>query len=531
MIYDKPFVFSEMLRRTIFKGRPNFFNAKDFNKELLIIHSFIEEFNKVFAVWSNVEFTIPSFTETYNSGTNTWARVMNVNWTGGEVMYKGVKFQILPSGTSGYSHVYPAPNTSISPKQVKPPTYIVLTADLNTIDYSLDPVLCGIQSTTIPSTVPTVDVEQYKNLQIKITHDPTLSSLGNVICVLGTIHPKYKPDGSDDGFGFLYNTFKNDLFTLKNGYDNQYSNFKCNNSIFEYIVEKVITSADNVLNERQLVRRFHLADLADTSKARHNIGLNKLVNHRQLVQAENLADLTDKPLARYNLGLGSSATANIGYSGTDVAPGNILPIGAICMWSGAPSAIPTGWVLCDGSNGTPDLRGRFVVGLNSADPEFNLMDKTGGSKTVSIQKQHLPKYDLLVTDDHKHDWWERYNSPNNGGNMGQGYATNHTHQYEESNKKTTTKTEGNIVVNLDGGEQDLQVLPPYYTLCYMMYKGATLTPPPPPTIPPPLVYPNFSVPTTGVSGTDGGYSTYTPVTVGGGSGATVGSGITLTNPE
>ena len=52
-ILDKPFNFNEMLRRTIFKGRPNFFNAKDFNKELELIHSFMEEFNKVFAVHSD----------------------------------------------------------------------------------------------------------------------------------------------------------------------------------------------------------------------------------------------------------------------------------------------------------------------------------------------------------------------------------------------------------------------------------------------------------------------------------------------
>ena len=39
-----------------------------------------------------------------------------------------------------------------------------------------------------------------------------------------------------------------------------------------------------------------------------------------------------------------------------------FPNGGIIMWSGTLASIPTGWVLCDGTNGTPDLRSRFVYG-------------------------------------------------------------------------------------------------------------------------------------------------------------------------
>ncbi len=44
-----------------------------------------------------------------------------------------------------------------------------------------------------------------------------------------------------------------------------------------------------------------------------------------------------------------------------------FPIGGIIMWSGALGDIPTGWALCDGQNNTPDLRGRFVVGVTTPD--------------------------------------------------------------------------------------------------------------------------------------------------------------------
>jgi len=530
-IYDKPFSFDEMLRRTVFKGRPNFFNAKDFNKELLIIHRFIEEFNRVFAVHSTVEFSVPSFSETFNTGTNEFTRTINLNWTAGKVMYKGVEFDITASGVSGFDHVYTKPSTTTSPKEVKPPTYVILTGELDLVTYADNPTLCGIQSDEVPSTVPTVDVEQYTNLEIKLTTDPSAES--NVLCVMATIHPRYKTDGSDDGFGFLYNTFKNPDFTLKNGTDNEDGVYQCNESLYEYLLERVIVNLSNVLNERQLIRRFNLADLENAEHARHNIGLSNIVNHRQLVQAENLRDLTNPALGRVNLGLGSSATANIGTGANDVAAGNILPVGLIAIWTGSPSSIPTGWKLCDGGNNTPDLRGRFVVGLKTNVTDFNLIGKAEDLSTPTIAKANLPNYSLPITQQpHKHTfygptwgniYWDSYKT----GNWDDNAKTN-------ANAKPTNNT-GNatidITVNLGGGGQAMKVLPPYFTVAYIMYTGASITPPTPPTNPPPLTYPNFSTPTTGTSGTDGGYSSYTPSSVGGSGGVDVGSGIILTNPE
>lgn len=53
------------------------------------------------------------------------------------------------------------------------------------------------------------------------------------------------------------------------------------------------------------------------------------------------------------------------------------PTGIINLWAGAIVDIPAGWVLCDGNNGTPDLRDRFLVGAgDSFDP-----NDSGGSNT------------------------------------------------------------------------------------------------------------------------------------------------------
>jgi microcystin-dependent protein len=42
-----------------------------------------------------------------------------------------------------------------------------------------------------------------------------------------------------------------------------------------------------------------------------------------------------------------------------------LPVGSIIMWFGSPNNIPNGWALCDGSNGTPDMRGLMPIGAGN----------------------------------------------------------------------------------------------------------------------------------------------------------------------
>jgi microcystin-dependent protein len=523
MIFDKPFNFNEMLRRTIFLGRPNFFNAKDFNKELLIIHSFIEEFNRVFAVHSNVRFNVTSFSETLNAGTNEINRQLNIQWGAGHVFYKGIKFPIAVGGLT-HTQLFPVPDETISPKQVRPNTYLVLTAELGTVTYADNPVLCGIQSDEIIATAPSVDVEQYKNVQIIATGDP--SSVANVICVLATIHPRHKENGDADGTGFMYHTFNNEEFFRDNGYDREPSEFQNNNTLFEYILERVVGKLDLVLNERQLVRRFNLADIENFAKARHNLGLSTLVNRRQLVQAENLRDIPNPAMARQNLGLGDASVKNVGTGSNDVAPGNILPVGGIMIWSGSIRGIPTGWVLCDGSNETPDLRGKFVVGYDFAVSEFNLIGKEGDNSTINITSDNIPEHTHTVNDPgHTHSFVRNY------GQVRGGKSDGTTAPRDNGNALELYPSKTNITINPAGGSAEpkpIKTLPPYYVLCYIMYKGSTITPPTPLPSEPVLSYPNYSIPD---NTTDGGLSAIVISGVGGSGGVSVGAGIILTNPE
>ena len=68
---------------------------------------------------------------------------------------------------------------------------------------------------------------------------------------------------------------------------------------------------------------------------------------------------------------------------TDFVGNGTIPIGGIIMWSGADNAVPSNWALCNGSNGTPNLIDRFIVGRGSAYAQ----GATGGN-TDAIIPEH-----------------------------------------------------------------------------------------------------------------------------------------------
>ncbi len=62
----------------------------------------------------------------------------------------------------------------------------------------------------------------------------------------------------------------------------------------------------------------------------------------------------------------------------------LVPVCTIVMWSGAIEEIPDGWRLCDGIEITPDLRGRFIVGYDSEDGDYDVIGAEGGSNTHNL---------------------------------------------------------------------------------------------------------------------------------------------------
>ncbi len=146
---------------------------------------------------------------------------------------------------------------------------------------------------------------------------------------------------------------------------------------------------------------------------------------------------------------------------------NSLPVGAIIMWAGSVTQVPDNWQLCDGTNGTPDMRGRFVVGYNSGDTDYNTIKKTGGAKSVTLTKDQMPSHNhsgtAISAGSHQHTYVDRKVG---SGNAGMDTAGNYATETE------TTGYAGNhshsLSINSTGGGDSHENRPPYLTLAFIM---------------------------------------------------------------
>jgi len=153
-----------------------------------------------------------------------------------------------------------------------------------------------------------------------------------------------------------------------------------------------------------------------------------------------------------------------GIVGVQASVGTTIPTGVISLWYGAIGSVPVGWYLCDGSNGTPDLRDKFVVGAGST----YSVNATGGSAD-SVVVSHTHTATSVVTDPgHTH------NVPILSGSGGEGGTPNsltRTSGAATFNETTDSNTTGITVAttNTSAGVSGTNAnLPPYYALAYIM---------------------------------------------------------------
>lgn len=118
-----------------------------------------------------------------------------------------------------------------------------------------------------------------------------------------------------------------------------------------------------------------------------------------------------------------------------------VPSGCILLWSGTTKNIPDGWALCDGQNGTPDLRDKFVLGAGT----IHTVGSTGGSETVTLTVSQLPSHS------HNLRSYTGINSQSNAYGLMPG-----------SNGSATKET------NSTGNTNPHENMPPYYTLAYII---------------------------------------------------------------
>lgn len=185
----------------------------------------------------------------------------------------------------------------------------------------------------------------------------------------------------------------------------------------------------------------------------------------------------------------------------------LVPVGAVMAWHGAVNAVPTGWALCDGTNGTPNLSDRFIYGTTSSSYDSTVAPETGGSVgsgttgPATPSTATIPDHNLTVDNlpEHRHllfntDFPNVTANPPNSPNTGLSSSTQATYGNQSGNNDAKyyiegTGTEATIGRSSLGGgvssptpvthgtvdishTHDLTgALPPYYKLAYIMFTG------------------------------------------------------------
>lgn len=159
-------------------------------------------------------------------------------------------------------------------------------------------------------------------------------------------------------------------------------------------------------------------------------------------------------------GTPTAPTAAVSTDNTQIATTafvrDIIPAGIISMWSGSIASIPSGWFLCDGNNGTPDLRNRFVVGAGST---YAVAATGGSADAIVVSHTHTAS----VSDPgHTHALGASGNINTDGGSsaLRTDAGLTFSSQTAFTGITVTNSTTGSSGTNAN--------LPPYYALAYIM---------------------------------------------------------------
>ena len=153
-----------------------------------------------------------------------------------------------------------------------------------------------------------------------------------------------------------------------------------------------------------------------------------------------------------------------------LAPGlSLVPPGTIVMWSGSLVEIPDGWALCDGTNGTPDLRDRFILSVSAGEDPGG----TGGSHTKTLSTSNLPPHSHSISSDgdHRHSYTDKYTT---------GERTSGTHAWDATYDKNPVYTTDSKNTEYAGGHNhggntgntgsgsSFDIRPKYYKLAFII---------------------------------------------------------------
>lgn len=264
----------------------------------------------------------------------------------------------------------------------------------------------------------------------------------------------------------------------------------------------LVTLEDASANVEVVKCTARSGDLLTVTRAQEGTPAQAFTNTVTRVECRNTKGSMERMLQRS----GDTLGGNLNLGGFELSDGSlaasvsvpntsVFPVGMIVLWSGSLGSVPAGWALCNGANGTPDLRDRFVVGAGNS----YAVAATGGSATPSgttgaggdhthggatgshaLTEAQMPAHNHRIfaantTGDSNADGWGRagtrgipgedvapfgYREQSNAGDVlieDAGSGEGHTHTIPASGTHTHTLT--------------MDARPPYYALAYIMFTG------------------------------------------------------------
>jgi len=143
-----------------------------------------------------------------------------------------------------------------------------------------------------------------------------------------------------------------------------------------------------------------------------------------------------------------------------------VPSGIIAMWSGTHSAIPSGWHLCNGQNGTPDLRDRFILGAMTESG----IGETGGQHEVTLTVDQMPSHShsgkTNSTGSHTHELKLASGGDLSGGGLDT-YVDFNPQYYTDLTRSAGSHSH-TLTINSTGEGQAHENRPAYYALAFIM---------------------------------------------------------------
>ena len=255
-----------------------------------------------------------------------------------------------------------------------------------------------------------------------------------------------------------------------------------------------ITSVDRSVNVSKNGYEFDLSVPAQKrqTSSDESIIITEGLSSKDFKIKNNLISASDSYVKVEDTIVGGKRQIKIGIDIEKISLGS-AQYGFIQDFYGNINTIPRGWYICDGTNGTPDLRGMFIVGYDPRDSEYNQVGKNGGLKNVTLTEAQIPSHthtgSTSSSGSHHHKLFTNdpqtssYRTPNADSYIVQFFREGSNANGYSISASTTSRTavwgkssesgEHSHTMNLNntGGGQSHENRPPFYTMIKIMFKG------------------------------------------------------------